>query len=246
MAESIADRLKRIAAEKKAAREKAELIELVTENSEANLEARTKLSLEKIKNDRLEPVSTSDSGGGEPGVTTEVVNRATEGGSVGTLSSSSTGSSDTSDTDSVTQRSESSGDVEQECRESGSESGGLVQATETSQGQDLQVPSNTSSLDTFQSSSGTSSDHPLAMQFAELEQLLLTRDPEFKVILRQVHRHLGQDAELVTQMTEEEISLVVTGLVLFANTEIVEVAKAKSVKKAVAEAKKKVISADDL
>jgi hypothetical protein len=47
-------------------------------------------------------------------------------------------------------------------------------------------------------------------------------------------------------MTEEEVAMIVGGLVLFANTEIVEPAKAKGVKKAVAAAKKIVISADDL
>lgn len=103
-----------------------------------------------------------------------------------------------------------------------------------------------SSTELATSSSGTSSDHPLAMEFAELESMLLTRDPEFKVILRKVHKHLGQDAELVTQMTEEEIAMIVTGLVLFANTEIVEPAKVKTAKAAVRAASKQAISADDL
>jgi hypothetical protein len=92
----------------------------------------------------------------------------------------------------------------------------------------------------------TSSEHPLAMQFAELEAALLAKDPEFKTILRQVHRHLGQDAELVTMMSEAEVQLVVTGMVVFSTMEIVEPAKEKAAKSAVAKAKKAVITADDL
>lgn len=88
--------------------------------------------------------------------------------------------------------------------------------------------------------------HPLAMQFMELEQALDSTDASFKVKLRDIHRHLGKDPDLVTQMTEAEIALVVKGLVIFANAEIVEPAKAKTVKAATAAAKKKVISADDL
>lgn len=90
------------------------------------------------------------------------------------------------------------------------------------------------------------SNHPLSMQFLELEQALDSTDPSFKTKLRDIHRHLGTDPDLVTQMTEAEIALVVKGLVVFANAEIVEPAKAKSVKAATAAAKKKVISADDL
>lgn len=90
------------------------------------------------------------------------------------------------------------------------------------------------------------STHPLAMQFLELEQALDSTDASFKVKLRDIHRHLGKDPDLVTQMTEAEIALVVKGLVIFANAEIVEPAKAKTVKAATAAAKKKVISADDL
>ena len=88
--------------------------------------------------------------------------------------------------------------------------------------------------------------HPLTMQFMELEQALDSTDASFKVKLRDIHRHLGKDPDLVTQMTEAEIALVVKGLVIFANAEIVEPAKAKTVKAATAAAKKKVISADDL
>lgn len=90
----------------------------------------------------------------------------------------------------------------------------------------------------------TPSSHPLAMQFAEMESALLTADPTFKTILRDVHRHLGKDPDLVTLMTEAEVALVVKGLVVFANAEVVEPAKAKAVKAAAKTMKN--ISADDL
>lgn len=90
----------------------------------------------------------------------------------------------------------------------------------------------------------TPSSHPLAMQFAELEAALLTADPTFKTTLRDVHRHLGKDPELVTLMTEEEVEMIVKGLVVFANAEVVEPAKAKAVKTAAKALKN--ISADDL
>ncbi|WP_411706288.1 hypothetical protein [Edaphovirga cremea] len=90
------------------------------------------------------------------------------------------------------------------------------------------------------------STHPLAMAFAELEAGLLARDPEFKTKLRDIHRHLGREPELVTQMTEAEIALIVTGMVVFANAEIVEPAAKKAGKAAVKAASKVVISADDL
>lgn len=192
MAESLAERLKRIAAEKKAAREAGQASPVVAPITEVT-------SDDKVDSVDL-AITDSPVGIGE----TEVsgicgAEKSAEGlaGDVDNLSTDTTGNG----------------------------ASGTELAT---------------------SNSGNRTDHPLAMKFAELEETLLARDPQFKVILRDIHRHLGQDAELVTQMTEEEIAMVVTGLVLFANTEIVEVAKAKSVKKAVAEAKKKVISADDL
>lgn len=190
MAESLADRLKRIAAEKKAAREVAQAAGIASD-------------------DRLEPVS---------GVSEEASNERVIAEEIGAGEASP----------------ESSPDNQVTVLADTGTGGGVAESPAT----ELPVSG--------QVSKAVSSDHPLAMKFAELEETLLARDPQFKVILRDIHRHLGQDAELVTQMSEEEIAMVVTGLVLFANTEIVEVAKAKTAKKAVAEAKKKVISADDL
>lgn len=107
----------------------------------------------------------------------------------------------------------------------------------------VEVPESNSS-DGPDSNSG--STHPLVMEFAELSQALDARDPEFKVILRKIHQQLGKDPDLVTQMTEKQIQQIVTGMIVFANAEIVAPAKAKSEKALVTAAKKKVINVDDL
>lgn len=203
MAESPIDRLKRLAAEKKAALAapvaqpaltKEELVELVTPNTEANLEARMKLAKEKVTNEsapntmatpaaadtRAESISPHSNG---PSEHSEHVNNLAVG--LGTEFVS-------------------------------------------------------------QYSPVNSSSHPLAEQFLELETALIGKLPEFKTILRQIHRHLGQEPELVTQMTEKEIQMVVQGLIVFANAEIVEPAKTKSDKAKIAAAKKVPISVDDL
>lgn len=166
---------------------KAELVELVTPNTEANLEARMQLAKEKALNEPARKLET--------------------GSELQTVSGGGTG-----------------------------ESSQAQSVVETEQ-PDTSVSTN--------SNIGTS-DHQLAMQFAELEAALLAQQPEFKTILRQIHRHLGQEPELVTQMTEQEIQMIVSGLVVFANAEIVAPAIVKTAKAAMTAAKKKVISADDL
>lgn len=230
MAESLAERLKRIAAEKKAAA--AKVAEPVAEVS---------------SDDRLEPVRE----GVEPGRVTEELQveasvGAVESAESGTAAASSSSSSDTSSECAVViiqEPSRKDGETHSQSKGLDSRSGeGVSTNTEVSCEVEGKLPAELSGGTELT----TRPEHPLAMQFAELEQALLARDPTFKTILRQVHQHLGKDAELVTMMTEEEVALVVGGLVLFANTEIVEPAKAKTVKKAVAAAKKVVISADDL
>lgn len=138
-----------------------------------------------------------------------------------------------------------------------SESGAGTEVTEPNAGQLSSTAQNSAgetalaagtSGDTYVtgSESTSRSSHPLAMEFAEMEAALLSKDPEFKMILRNIHRHLATDPDLVTQMTEEEIQSVVSGLVVIANAEVVEPAKAKTLKAKVAAAKKVVISVDDL
>lgn len=123
-----------------------------------------------------------------------------------------------------------------------------IQSGETGEGSSVaeNAPLDPTSSDNNSSSLSSSSTHPLAMEFAELEQALLTKDPGFKTVLRQVHRHLATDPDLVTQMTEAEIQSIVSGLVVMANAEVVEPAKAKTLKAKVAAAKKATIDVDDL
>lgn len=193
MAESPLDRLKRLAAEKKQGAQpvvnKQELVESVTPNTEANLEARFKLAAEAANN--------------------------------------AANNTRTLETGTELQPVSGSGD------------------SETAQDK---TPVETQQHDTSVSTDTNigNSDHPLAMQFAELEAALLAQQPEFKTILRQIHRHLGQEPELVTQMTEQEIQMIVSGLVVFANAEIVAPAVVKTAKAAIKAAKAKPISADDL
>lgn len=82
------------------------------------------------------------------------------------------------------------------------------------------------------SDSGLVSDHPLKMQLAELEQALTEKLPEFRTILRDIHSKLRQDPAIVTAMSEEEVALVVSGLVAHANLEVIAPNAIKAAKKA--------------
>lgn len=205
MAESLADKLKRIAREKAAAKAAAEVVAVVAVAEVANDQPVVAVVVEDT-NGKSELVVDS---GSDAGV-----------GSVDLAPESETSSG------------------EQDSRQAVASSTGLGNSIAA----DVDCIDSNSTLPNQPSPS----THPLAMQFAELEQALDSTDPAFKTKLRDIHRHLGQDPDLVTQMTEAEIALVVKGLVIFANAEIVEPAKAKTVKAATAAAKKKVISADDL
>jgi hypothetical protein len=230
MAESLAERLKRIAAEKKAAA--AKVTEPVAEVS---------------SDDRLEPVREGEVAGAAD-ITTSADTDNSPVGTGGDSATVETGCG--SETASQSDRTKVSLESDPTAGESASSNEGLESGHAVPVGSDSQASSSLEVLDNSELVDSTRVDvlpeHPLAMQFAELEAALLARDPTFKTILRQVHQHLGKDPELVTMMTEEEVAMIVGGLVLFANTEIVEPAKAKGVKKAVAAAKKVVISADDL
>lgn len=91
-------------------------------------------------------------------------------------------------------------------------------------------------------SSGLDSDHPLKMQLAELEQALTEKLPEFRTILRDIHSKLRQDPDVVTAMSEEEIGILVDGLIHHANVEVITPGKVKAAKKAA----KVPVSASDL
>ena len=89
---------------------------------------------------------------------------------------------------------------------------------------------------------GLDSDHPLKMQLASLEQALLEKLPEFRTILRDIHSKLRQDPDTVTAMSEEEIGILVDGLIHHANVEVIAPKAVKAAKKA----SKTPVSASDL
>jgi hypothetical protein len=91
-------------------------------------------------------------------------------------------------------------------------------------------------------SSGLDDDHPLKMQLAELEQALTEKLPEFRTILRDIHSKLRTDPDCVTAMSEEEIGILVEGLIHHANVEVIAPANVKAAKKAA----KTPVSASDL
>jgi hypothetical protein len=77
-------------------------------------------------------------------------------------------------------------------------------------------------------------------KLAELEQSLLAGTPNMPTLLREIHRNLGRDPELVTMLTEEECSILVRGLKKQTNTEIATTA----VKKAKTKSSKQLTLAD--
>ena len=92
------------------------------------------------------------------------------------------------------------------------------------------------------SNRSSGSVHPLVMELAELEEALNKNIPDFRVQLRNIHTKLRQDPAIVTAMTDEEIGIVVKGLITHANAEIVAPKAVKAAKSAA----KKIVSADDL
>lgn len=68
--------------------------------------------------------------------------------------------------------------------------------------------------------SSTNQAYEIKEKLAQLENALLTGTPTMPTLLRDIHRNLGQDPELVTMLTEEEASILVRGLKKQTNTEI--------------------------
>jgi len=64
-------------------------------------------------------------------------------------------------------------------------------------------------------------------KLAALSNALLSAHPTIPVLLREIHTHLRNDPECVTLMKEEEINLVVKGLVRQTGVEIVSAAVKK-------------------
>ena len=69
-------------------------------------------------------------------------------------------------------------------------------------------------------------------KLAQLEDALLNATPNMPTLLRDIHRNLKADPEIVTILTEEECSVLVRGLKKQTNTEIATSA-VKSGKKAI-------------
>lgn len=67
-------------------------------------------------------------------------------------------------------------------------------------------------------------------KLARLEASLLQVTPEMPVLLRDIHRQLKKDSELVTLLSEEECNILVQGLVKQTKTEISTTALSKAKK----------------
>jgi len=87
----------------------------------------------------------------------------------------------------------------------------------------------------------SSQAYEIREKLMQLEQALLTADPDMPKYLRTIHRQLKDDAELVTILTEEECSILVRGLKKQTGTEIATKAATKPAKKSL-----KLISLADL
>lgn len=78
-------------------------------------------------------------------------------------------------------------------------------------------------------------------KLASLEQALLSNNPEMPGILRDIHKQLKSDPEIVTILSPEECSVIVRGLKKQTATNIATTAISKSPKKALSK-----MSVDDL
>jgi len=70
-------------------------------------------------------------------------------------------------------------------------------------------------------------------KLAALEEALLASTPNMPTLLRDIHRNLKSDPDLVTILTEEECSILVRGLKRQTATEIATTVIKKSGKKAI-------------
>tara|TARA_R110000772_G_scaffold71825_4_gene157186 strand:+ start:270 stop:542 length:273 start_codon:yes stop_codon:yes gene_type:complete len=78
-------------------------------------------------------------------------------------------------------------------------------------------------------------------KLAQLEEAMLNKTPNMPTLLRDIHRELKNDPDLVTILTEEECSILVNGLKQQTKTEIAT----KAVKKGGTKALSK-MTVDDL
>lgn len=69
-------------------------------------------------------------------------------------------------------------------------------------------------------------------KLAQLEEGLLSATPNIAVLLRDIHRNLKADPDVVTLLTEEECSILVRGLKKQTSTSIATTATKRKPKKA--------------
>lgn len=82
----------------------------------------------------------------------------------------------------------------------------------------------------------------LKMKCAELEQALLSENPEYKNILHKMHEEIRQTPEFIYMLKDEEIAVIVSGLSKMTGVQIAEVKK----KEKITAKKGKGLSADDV
>jgi len=81
-------------------------------------------------------------------------------------------------------------------------------------------------------SNGADQAYQVREKLAQLEASLLENSPNMPTLLRDIHRNLKADPDVVTILTEEECSILVRGLKKQTATEIATTAIKKKPKKA--------------
>lgn len=81
----------------------------------------------------------------------------------------------------------------------------------------------------------------ISLKIAELEAALLTAHPTMPTLLRDIHSNLKQDPEIVTLLSQKDVSIIVKGLSAQTQTSIVTSILSKSKGKAASK-----ISVDDI
>ena len=75
---------------------------------------------------------------------------------------------------------------------------------------------------------GAGEYEPFKMKLAELEQQLNEQVPGFATTLRDIHREMATDPNVVTILSDEEISIIVQGLARHMDTTVVVAKKSSS------------------
>ena len=78
----------------------------------------------------------------------------------------------------------------------------------------------------------TNQAYQVREKLAALEQALLSGTPNMPTLLRDIHRTLKEDPDIVTILTDQECSVIVRGLKKQTSTEIATSAVKKAPKKA--------------